>query len=574
MSFPAAEGPDIEAVVEMTSQQAPIAPTEHSIKPDHVSSEFVDAPEEPMAETDNVSPESEKATSSKSKKSKDTNVSPGSEKATSSQSKNSKNTDVSFTSTVEYSQTPFDQYIHQVKELCHLLWPSSPKVPQDFKTSRVERLLAKNRMAEMFLPKRNRSARVSAPPKEFLIHRLRGGGFNRVIGITIKYSNDDEPTQLILRVPRFEDVRHDREVAVLRFIRHYTTIPVPDVKYVDFTCNNPLKQCYVIQNRIPGSDLQHHTEPTFYPDLKHEQKCTFAKDFALILRKLHDIMHPFPGLIEASADSGNDQSFSVRHFDLQTVCGYEPEQDLNTSLPFFQVRPFIKGWEPRESSIPEQSTYYFMATQFGRWRALQLRCDPAIIRWSNNFERLVTMAEEMDFLGFFGNNENCLCHLDLLGSPRNIMVDIQPDGSLSVTGILDWDSAVFAPRFVGCAPPMWLWAWNSEEDEDEKHANDTPSTPEDREIKKIFEETVGDRFLMYAYKPEYRLARELFRFAQSGIRSSTEIEEVEELLKEWTGIYESRMADKENAAANSKDAITDHVGEGEEQVSAETIASE
>ena len=561
MSFPAAEGPDTEAVVETTSQQGPSAPTDNPIKPDHVSSEFVDAPEEPIAETDNISPGSEKATSSQSKK-------------TSSQSKDSKNTDVSFTSTVEYSQTPFDQYINQVKELCHLLWPSSPKVPQDVKTSRVERLLAKNRMAEIFLPKRNRSARVSAPPKEFLIHRLRGGGFNRVIGITIKYSTGDEPTQLILRVPRFEDVRHDREVAVLRFIRHYTTIPVPDVKYVDFTCDNPLKQCYVIQNRIPGSDLQHHTEPTFYPHLKHEQKCTFAKEFALILRKIHDIVHPYPGLVEASADSGNDPKFTVRHFDINTAFGYKPELDLNTKLPFFQVRPFVKDWEPPETSPVEQSTYYFMAVQFGRWRALELRCDPAIIRWSNTYERLVTMVNEMETLGFLGNNENCMCHLDLLGSPRNIMVDIQLDGSLSITGILDWDSAVFAPRFVGCAPPMWLWAWNSEEDEDEKHANDTPSTPEDREIKKIFEETVGDRFLMYAYKPEYRLARDLFRFAKSGITSSTEIDEAEELLKEWNGIYDSRMADRKSKSENSEAAAKENVGEGEGDVSTETEASQ
>ena len=546
MSFPVTEGPDTEAVAETTSQQAPSAPTGHSIEPDHVSSEFVDAPEVPIPETDDIPT--------------------GSEEATSSQSKESKNTDVSFTSTIKYGQTSFDQYIHQVKELCHLLWPPSPKVSQDIKASRVERLLAKNRMREIFLPKRNRSARVSAPAKEFLIHRLRGGGFNRVIGITIEHSTDNEPTELILRVPRFDDVRHDREVAVLRFIRHYTTIPVPEVKYVDFTCNNPLKQCYVIQNRIPGSDLQHHTEPTFYPDLKYEQKCTFAKEFALILRKLHDIMHPFPGLIEASADNDTDQDFIVRHFELETVCGYQPEPDLNTKLPFFQVRPFTKDWEPHESSPHEQSTYYFMAAQFGRWRALELRCDPAIIGWLNTYERLVLMVDQMEDLGFLGNNENCLCHLDLLGSPRNIMVDIQSDGSLRVTGILDWDSAVFAPRFVGCSPPMWLWAWNKEDDEDEKHANDTPSTPEDQEIKRIFEETVGDRFLMYAYKPEYRLARELFRFAKSGIRSSTEIEEVEELLNEWNGIYKSRMADKEDKVANSEDTAREHVAEGEENI--------
>ena len=97
----------------------------------------------------------------------------------------------------------------------------------------------------------------------------------------------------------------------------------------------------------------------------------------------------------------------------------------------------------------------------------------------------------MDGLGFLGNDENCVCHLDLLGTPRNIMADIKADGGLSITGILDWDSAAFAPRFVGCAPPMWLWAWD-EEGEDEKRANDNPSAPEDQEIKRIFEEIVGD----------------------------------------------------------------------------------
>ena len=553
MSFPAAESLNTEAVVETTSQHAPAAPTWHSIKPYHVSSEFVDAPEEPMTETNNTSPRSEEATSNQSEKSKNTNV--------------------SFTSTVEYSQTPFDQYIHQVKELCHLIWPSSPPTSQDVKTSRVERLLAKNRVVEIFLPRKNRSARVSAPPKEFLIHRLRGGGFNRIIGITIKYSTGDEPTQLILRVPRFDDVQHDREVAVLRFIRHYTTIPVPEVKYVDFTCDNPLKQCYVIQNRIPGYDLQHQSKPTFYPDLNHVQKCTFAKEFALILLKLHDIMHPFPGLIEASTDSDNHQDFTVRHFELRTPCGYQPELDLNTKLPFFQAHSFVKNWEPPESSPFEQSTYYFMAAQFGRWKALELRCDPASIRWSDSYDRLATMMAQMHALGFLGNDENCVCHLDLLGSPRNIMADIKPDGSLSITGVLDWDSAVFAPRFVGCAPPMWLWAWNEEDDEDEKHANDTPSTPEDQEIKRTFEETVGDRFLLYAYEPEYRLARELFRFAKSGITSNTEFEEVDELVKEWNGIHESRMAGKEREIANTEDDAMDSPAETEAYASTEIRAS-
>lgn len=49
--------------------------------------------------------------------------------------------------------------------------------------------------------------------------------------------------------------------------------------------------------------------------------------------------------------------------------------------------------------------------------------------------------------------------------PRNIMMDIDIDNSLTIPGILDWDSAVIAPKFVGCVPVMWIWAWNYGEDE-------------------------------------------------------------------------------------------------------------
>lgn len=544
MSLPAVEGPDTEKIVEKTARQAPYAPTWHLIKPDDVSSKFVDAPANPGNEAENKSL--------------------GSKRPTSSQTKKASNSSASFTSTVEYSQTPFDQYTHQVRELCQLLWNPTRKVPQEVKVSRIERFFggANNRVAGVLLPKKSRPAQASGPPKEFLIDRLRGGGYNRVIGITIKHSDDEEPTQLILRVPRFEDTRPDREVAVLHFMRQYTSIPVPEVKHVDFTSENPLKQCYVIHKRIPGHDLQERTKPTFYVNLNQEQKCTFARDFALLLLELQSIMHPFPGLIEASADGANDRDFTVRPYILETISGYEPELDLNIKLPFFQTRPFVENWEPPKRAPLEQTTYYFMLAQFGRWKAMELRCGPATIGWSNQYDRLATMAIQMDELGFLGNDLNCLCHLDLLGAPRNIMVDIKSDGSLSITGILDWDSAVFAPIFVGCAPPMWTWAW-SEEEEDEKHANDTPLKPGDQEIKKIFEETVGEVFLSYAYKPEYRLARKLFQFAKSGIRSTTEMEEVDELLEEWAGLYKSRVASTKEETAGTEDAATGNAADTE-----------
>lgn len=31
---------------------------------------------------------------------------------------------------------------------------------------------------------------------------------------------------------------------------------------------------------------------------------------------------------------------------------------------------------------------------------------------------------------------------------------------------LQWDSAVLAPRFLSCYPPLWFWGWRGDGDED------------------------------------------------------------------------------------------------------------
>ena len=456
---------------------------------------------------------------------------------------------VSRTSTEEFHHVPFDQFSHQIRELCHLLWP-----PAD-NPSRVERLLGgrSNRIVGKFRAKSRApsmrpgpSSKPASPSKDLLIERLIGGGFNRVIGLT-RFPESDSPTSLILRVPRFESAQHDREVAAIHFVRQYTKIPVPEVKFVDYTVNNPLNERYVIQTRIPGHDLQSEHSPCWFPKLTHKQKCVIARSVAETLLELYRVTHPYPGHIDALDINQNDNKFKVRHFELHWNSGLEHEPDLNTNLPFFQAFSFKSDWKPEaEAEIPfEQTTYYFLLAQFGRWKALDLRRNPASIGWLDYYDRLVTMVKQMAELGFLGEDENCLCHRDLNGAPRNIMAQIDDTGSLQITGILDWDSLIFAPKFVLCVPPMWLWAWNDEEEEDEKKANNRPATAEQQELKSIFEQTIGSWFCRYAYTPEYRLARELFKYAVGGMRADTDMENVDELLGEWNEVYASHVAIKD-----------------------------
>ena len=456
---------------------------------------------------------------------------------------------ISRTSTQEFHHVPFEQFTQQIKELCHLLWP-----PND-NYSRVGRVFggrSKSIVGKLRAKSRTITSRATQATEEVHIERLHGGGYNRVIGLT-RFPGTDSPTRLILRIPRFEFARHDREVAATRFVQEYTSIPVPDVKFVDFTSNNPLGDRYVVQSRLPGHDLQDSDGLCCYPYLTHEQKCIVAKELAEILLELYQVMHPLPGHIEASNLHDGNQHFHVRHFELDWNFGVELEPDLNLKRSFFEARPFQQGWIPKtgETRPYEETTSYFMLAQFGRWKALELRRDPVSIALMKHYDRLVEMTEQMDDLGFLGGDINCLCHRDLNPAPRNIMAEIDASGSLKITGILDWDSLIFAPRYVACVPPMWLWAWNSEEEEDESKANDKPATPQQEEIKKIFEETVGSWFCEYAYAAEYRLARRLFTFAHRGLRSNMDLEELDELLADWNKLYQSHKVDSRSEAKDS-----------------------
>ncbi|KAL8870722.1 MAG: hypothetical protein Q9198_007567 [Flavoplaca austrocitrina] len=115
-------------------------------------------------------------------------------------------------------------------------------------------------------------------------------------------------------------------------------------------------------------------------------------------------------------------------------------------------------------------------------------------------DRLTTVAKDLDAIGMFKDSYFTLYHLDL--HPYYIIVDVQSDGAANITGVLDWDSAVFAPDFVVCTPPSWIWAWQDDEDEP------------------LDEADTGNELRVTFYAPQYRMARQLFDIALDGIRTN------------------------------------------------------
>lgn len=237
-----------------------------------------------------------------------------------------------------------------------------------------------------------------------------------------------------------------------------------------------------------------------------------------------------------STNGDGMHTFTIRPFGTKSLIGDEEEAGAahrERHFSFFAVRPF--GVKPKseefriaETAEYQQSTYYFLLAQFGRWKAKDLQIDPATIGWDHQIHRLVQAAGQMARLGFLGDDQNCLCHLKPNLSPRNIIVDIDIDNSLIIPGILDLDSAVIVPKFVGCVPVMWIWAWNYGEDEKPMVRQRLQSNKRSNAcLKKLLELSTR-----HSYEPEYRLARTLYTLAMGEIKRSSAGDIVDQFLEE------------------------------------------
>ncbi|KAI4186008.1 MAG: hypothetical protein LQ348_004286 [Seirophora lacunosa] len=380
---------------------------------------------------------------------------------------------VSESSSLRYDHEPFDQYTSKVRDLCRKLWPSATE--------------------------------------DFVIERLRGGSYNRIIGITTPSSAGDPGSHYILRVPRFEEEgQQDRELVIHRYVAQHTSLPLADIVFFDLTNCNPLGSTYVVQTRLPGTTLL-----LAYPSLTHEQRKSVVRDFGTILLGLQAVKNETSGVVAATAQEDGARIYNVCRFNLEhNLVDYDYVDNVDDVDP-----------------LGDRAVLNMLLTQSQRWVARCKHLDPDDIFATDYFAQLSKVARQMDEAGVFDDNAFRLTHLDL--EPQNILVAIGSDGHASISGVLDWDSAVFAPVFASCRPPSWLWAWIEEGEEDEGKANDIPENPEQRELKQMFEEIMGPAFLKYAYQPQYRMARSLFMLAKDGLQSTWLIEQAENLFIEW-----------------------------------------
>lgn len=319
----------------------------------------------------------------------------------------------------EYEQEPFETYQHKVSQLCHDLGYGEP--------SKIE--------------------------------RMKGGGYNRVIGLTLQSGQKHD---YVLRIPRsaLDEVLMGEikdQVAVTLYLSRYDFLHVPVIAAFDTTVNNVLECQYVLQERIDGSSIQDifYTLPLF-------EKLQITRAVAKMLLQLESITLERPGRLVGTGDLPARSDTAPASANEIKITGYC--NSFIEDLPVMEKQPLV-------SLIT--SLLEIRKQQNLDWDEMVERC-----------ERLQAIAREMVDAGLVRvTDNNCaLWHWDF--SAANVMIrrkqqnkkgkrkeknsrgergptassaTIDSLGKWVVSGVLDWDDALSIPLVLARKPPSWLW---------------------------------------------------------------------------------------------------------------------
>jgi aminoglycoside phosphotransferase (APT) family kinase protein len=143
------------------------------------------------------------------------------------------------------------------------------------------------------------------------------------------------------------------------------------------------------------------------------------------------------------------------------------------------------------------------------------------------------MVGRLDHRGWLGDHFH-LVHGDLY--PRNIIVKVKSETEVVVTGIVDWDMAYFAPKFMALSPPNWAWSYGCDDGSDDGGV-EREVVAYKTDFKEAFRAAASDEYHMTALSAEGIIARKLFGVLRTGICQTYHREIAIELVQEWDRLY-------------------------------------
>jgi hypothetical protein len=233
------------------------------------------------------------------------------------------------------------------------------------------------------------------------------GNFNRTPTVSFE--------DFIVRIPRDSTVGLKYQVATLKYVETYIGYPVPQVvAFQPSPDKNPLAQGYMIQRRLAGQPLHQ-----IWNNLTFGQKKRAVRQISQILINLNKVRNDSPGICSPSCKL---ESYPVPAFGI--------------SEPKF-TKPHIFPSKPI-------TTKDLLLRQCVRRREYEQAATGR--SWNEVWDGFESMIHKLHKLNIFPDDDQFhLSHLDLQN--RNLLVEVHGD-EITMTGILDRDSAIFAPKFM------------------------------------------------------------------------------------------------------------------------------
>ena len=373
------------------------------------------------------------------------------------------------------------------------------------------------------------------PDSDFVVTKLRGGSYNRVVAVHVKEPSPtpikptaikDKRKSLDIMKQAYTNVRNRLSGAdldkyakfattyasgdfILRIPRLYRS---PSSKY-DFAADSIMHtfvdcigiQCpkiihyeekggivpwpFLLQEKIEGDALSN-----LYPTMTHRQKVQIASQIGTICKQMVKQKFQTYGTLSFVGPLQEDDKDGMKR-----EVKYDQHGWLDAN--YSRKHPV--------SNVIEQSlfyTYHKYENEF-KWNGLS---------WKD----LAGMLYSLGRRGLFDKQGYYFTHNDFF--PRNIMAAIDANGDAKVTSVLDWDMADFQPLIMACRSPSWLWQWYTyaylagEEDCVDVLAGHIPTSPEDRQIKRAFDQAAGQEYCDIAYHRDAYAARKLCLWAYMG----------------------------------------------------------
>lgn len=360
--------------------------------------------------------------------------------------------------------------------------------------------------------------------EQFTIERMHGGSFNRVIGITVpSMSGNILEENYVLRIPRFDRIRMEPELATLFFMRSYTAIPVPEVIAYDLTTENPINNIYNIQLKLPGVRLV-----DVYREISQAERLSIVRQLAQIMAHMHNHSSSTPGMLDTA------------NIDLTKII---PRDEDETSVPEVRLVDFLSNtykdlrgetmWGGMvDDSAKKKSILQLLIEQFDGWQEFGRKLDRGEEE-DKLMERFRTVTRQMEQMGFLTGEGYVLFHPNL--DAQNVLVNKEESG-WRVSGILDWDGTAFVPYAVACRPPTWIWSnWDEEEEEGEEENIRCilPKDSEGQERKRLFDDLMPLSYRAHAYQKHHQFVRRLFKFATDGFLYDHIYEKADKFFNDW-----------------------------------------